>query len=189
MKWIAGALAFVFVVIPMTAFFVGFMVQAWAPFWIGQRGPMPPSVVTGGQGPDVIDIGTLPLAPVLGPRPIVSDHERYQLALAAGFSLEEAITATAISIAENGGGNPAALSPRNRNGTFDLGLWQINSIHWPKYGGEQALVDPLNNARAAHGIYVGSGWCAWSTYDARCGVGHNGAYANYLSRARSAALP
>lgn len=117
----------------------------------------------------------------------VTDAYRYQLALAAGWTSAEAIIATAISIAEDGSGDPAALSGRNRNGTFDLGLWQINSAHWPTYGGQQALIDPANNARAGHAIYASAGWCSWSTYETSCGVGYTGTYRAFLTRAMTAA--
>jgi hypothetical protein len=124
--------------------------------------------------------------PVIAPG-AVTDVERYQLALAAGFSPVDAITATAISIAEDGSGDPAAMSPKNRNGTFDLGLWQINSSHWPEFGGQAALVIPANNARAAFAIFARAGWCSWSTYLASCGVGYTGAFAAFIGRARAAA--
>jgi hypothetical protein len=124
--------------------------------------------------------------PIIAPG-AVSDVERYQLALAAGFSAADAITATAISIAEDGSGDPAAMSPRNRNGTFDLGLWQINSSHWPEFGGPAALAIPANNARAAFAIFARAGWCSWSTYLTSCGVGYTGAFAAFVGRARAAA--
>jgi hypothetical protein len=160
-------------------------VQAWAPFWFGQQQTLPITLIGGTGGNDV---GDIPLAPILGPQPIVSDHQRYLLALGAGWSLDEALTATAISIAEDGGGDPAALSPKNKNGTFDFCLWQVNSSWWPRFGGQAALADPQTCANAAHVIYTIQGWCAWSTYDARCGPGHGGQYAAYLSRARAAAF-
>ncbi len=183
MKWIVGTLAFLFGPALLLAFFIGYVAQAWGPFWIGQQGD---TLALGVEG---VDIGNLPLAPVLGPHPIVSDRDRYQLALAAGFSPDEAITATAISIAEDGGGDPAALSAPNRDGSRDFCLMQVNSGWWPRFGGMQALADPLTCFRAARTIYGIQGWCAWSTYDARCGPGHTGSYGANLSRARSAALP
>jgi hypothetical protein len=136
--------------------------------------------------PIPIDGGAAPPMPILPPG-AVTDVERYQLALGAGFSPADAITATALSIAEDGSGNPAAMSPRNRNGTFDLGLWQINSSHWPEFGGAEALAIPANNARAAVAIFARAGWCSWSTYLASCGVGYTGAFAAFIGRARAAA--
>jgi hypothetical protein len=117
----------------------------------------------------------------------VTDVERFLLARAAGFSSLEAITATAISIAEDGSGNPTALSPRNSNGTFDFCLWQVNSSWWPRFGGQSALANPQTCAAAADVIFQIQGWCAWSTFEASCGRGHTGAYAAFMGRARIAA--
>jgi hypothetical protein len=187
MRWIVVSLLIVFGPILFGSLLVGLFVQAWAPFWFGQQQTLPITLISGG-GVTGDDIGNIPLAPILGPQPIVSDHQRYLLALGAGFSLDEALTATAISIAEDGGGDPAALSPKNKNGTFDLGLLQINSSWWPQCGGQAALVVPANNFACGHHVYTLQGWCAWSTYDARCGPGHTGSYSAYLSRARAAAF-
>lgn len=179
MKWLIGGLAIVFGPVMFVSFLSALFVQAWSPIWFGQQG-----------GPiKALPIGDLPLLPPPnGPAPVITDAYRYQLALAAGFSQAEAETATAISIAENGGGDPAALSGVNFDGSRDLGLWQINSGWWPRFGGQTALSDPQANAHAAHTIYGLQGWCAWSTYDTACGRGHNSAYRNYLARARAAAL-
>ncbi len=168
---------------------LGMLSSPWAPYWFSHEAISGGgTIAAGGEQPAVTEIGDLPLGPVLGPHPLVSDRDRYQLALAAGFSAEEAITATAISIAEDGGGDPAAEHV-NKDGSIDKGLWQVNSRWFSQFGGREALADPLNNARAAHAIYGIQGWCAWSTYDARCGLGHGGQYGSYLSRARAAALP
>jgi hypothetical protein len=94
----------------------------------------------------------------------VSDEMRYQLALRAGFQGSDAVTATAISIAENPAGDPAVMSGQNRNGTYDLGLWQINSAWWPQFGGQQALTDGVINARAAYQVFLQQGFNAWCTY-------------------------
>lgn len=118
----------------------------------------------------------------------VSVAERYQLALAAGWSPAEAIIATAIAMAENGAGDPRALSPKNWDGSRDLGLWQINSGWWSQFGGQEALSVPLTNALAAHAIFLRQGWCAWSTYGtpATCyGIaGHNNSYSGFLACAQ-----
>jgi hypothetical protein len=118
---------------------------------------------------------------------VVSDVQRFVLAINAGWSPADAITATALSIAEDGSGNPAAMSPRNSNGTYDFCLWQVNSAWWPQFGGEQALSDPQTCANAAHVIYLRQGWCAWSTYERSCGAGHTGAYLAFVSCARAIA--
>lgn len=165
-----GALLFVLFMAPM----IGLLAQPLAPFWLGQRTTAPGAI-------------SVPVEGFPSGQPEVSDEQRYSLALAAGWSALEAITATAISIAENGSGNPAALSGLNRDGSRDLGLWQINSGWWPQFGGPQALTNPANNARAAYAIYQRQHWCAWSTYLASCGPGHTGSYAAFMGRAERAA--
>ncbi|HEY1298226.1 MAG TPA: transglycosylase SLT domain-containing protein, partial [Chloroflexota bacterium] len=152
---------------------------------IASHAPMPHGFVPG--------VTSIPLdASAVVPMPIVrpgavTDVQRYQLARGAGFSPTDAITATAISIAEDGSGDPAAMSPANRNRTYDLGLWQINSSHWLEFGGPTALIDPSNNARAAYAIFARAGWCSWSTYLTSCGAGYTGAFAAFVGRARVAA--
>jgi hypothetical protein len=157
---------------------VGMHSQAWAGFWFGVRAEAP---VVGAPA----DSDSLMPPAVSG---AVTDVQRYQLARAAGFNAADAIIATALSIAENGSGNPAAMSGRNWNGTYDLGLWQVNTIWWAQFGGKEALVDPMTNARAAFYIYNRQGWCAWSTYERTCTSSHAGTYRLFLERARAASL-
>lgn len=158
---------------------IGILVDPWSPFrlsgQVGQISAAPPAEAT-------------PFDPISIPviHGGVTDAFRYQLARAAGWNPAEAIVAVAISIAEDGSGDPAAMSPMNTNRTFDLGLWQINSSHWSSCGGQQALVDPFTNAHCGHNIYASAGWCSWSTYETSCGVGYTGAYRAYLSRAQAA---
>ena len=82
---------------------------------------------------------------------------------------------------------PAAISPPNWNKTFDLGLWQINSSHWGQSaacGSRDELVVPINNARCAMSILgPGLNYCAWSTFEASCGVGHTSAYRAFMAGA------
>lgn len=143
--------------------------------------------VSGGSGETAVLVPRSITALVLSAG-VVSDAERYQLARGAGWSAADAIVATAISIAEDGSGDPSALSGANFNGTRDFGLWQINSIHWAKCGGQAALAVPAVNAACAFGIFgPGRNWCAWSTYERSCGLGHTGSYLAFLGRARAAA--
>jgi Lysozyme like domain len=179
MKWLVAGVP----VLWFLSLMVGWAVQPWAPFWFGQQ----TGAITVQPGAP-FDPPGIPLEPPVITGSRVSDAERYQLALAVGFTTEQAITATAISIAEDGSGDPAIMSPQNSNGTYDLGLWQINSSHWKDYGGPQALTVPINNARAAFGIAGPHlNWCAWSTYERSCGRGYTGAYANFLACARAIA--
>jgi len=177
MWWIVGALtAFLLVMSPV----MGYLAQPWAPFWLKGANAVPPPVVVS-SNEQTVDLDNL--APIVG---MVSDSQRYRLARAAGWGTEDAIIATAISIAENGSGNPSALSGENFDKSRDLGLWQINSGWWPQFGGHAALIDPWRNVQAAYYIKGRQGWCAWSTYLASCGAGHTGSYAAFLGRARAA---
>jgi hypothetical protein len=137
-----------------------------------------------------------PIPGFVGPLPVfevapgaVSDVDRYRLAVSAGFVADEAILAVAVSIAEDGSGRPDAVSPPNWNLTRDIGLMQINSAHIDGVSipSMEWLFVPINNFRAGFAIRLRQGWCAWSTYLASCGVGHNGAFAAYMGRARQAA--
>lgn len=170
---VVGIGLFVLLMAPM----LGMLMQPFAAWYFGQRA----TTTTAGGVP--IDVGTLPVGDVPG----VSDAQRYALAVTSGWSAVQAITATAISIAEDGSGNPLALSGVNRDGSRDFGLWQINSGWWPRFGGMTALGEPSANARAAYAIYQRQGWCAWSTYERSCGPGHTGSYAAFMARAERAA--
>lgn len=184
MKWIL-ILVGVTICAPMifNAALFGMLVSPWAPWrFSGHVGP----VVGDGVGsvPVVVDPGDL----VTG-HGFVSDFQRFQLAIAAGWNVADAITAVAISIAEDNSGDPAALSGANFDNSRDLGLLQINSAHWPSCGGSQALIDPITNFKCGHAIYDRQGWCAWSTYETSCPArGHTGSWRAFLDRARAASL-
>lgn len=165
---------------------VGFLVQPWAPWWIGQKNTDVATMPIGGTT-DPVSIA--PVAPVIGGAH-VTDEERYALALAVGFTREQAIIATALSIAEDGSGDPSAVSRPNFDHSVDNGLWQINSGHIGQCGitSQQWLFDPMNNARAAFCVAgPHMNWCAWSTYEMSCGVGHNGSYRAFLACAQAIA--
>jgi cell wall-associated NlpC family hydrolase len=115
--------------------------------------------------------------------PRMSPEDIYAVALKAGFSPEQAVTFTAISLAESGG-DPSV----NAAGTEDSrGLWQINvspGVRPNKWGD---LYDPLINARAAYEVSGGGrNIQPWSVTHARnAGAGRD--YHSYLDEARSAA--
>lgn len=184
-KYVVYAVVGLFVVayLEVTAATTAIIAQPWGQFWLAG------GTTTGGTSATipatVVDLGQPPT-----PHPgFVSDVERAQIARAAGFPLTDLVLAVAISFAEDTSGDPAAMSPRNRNGTFDLGLFQINSIHWTNCGGQAALVVPMVNAVCAVGILgPGRNWCAWSTYEESCGVGHTGSYRAFMARARAAVV-
>lgn len=183
MRWIAAALAFPLFMAPI----LGYLSSPWAPFWLHGSNSIPPPILID-PGVPAVPFDPDNLNPLRGH---VTDAQRFQLARVAGFSHADAIIATAISIAENGSGNPAATSGRNDNGTYDLGLWQINTIWWAQFGGPEVLRDPWRNAQAAYYIKGRQGWCAWSTYGPGCpahgcGVGPPSCYRTYIPRAEVA---
>jgi hypothetical protein len=179
MRWLLVAMGAALVgPILMAAPLIGMMASPWGPFWFGERAAT------------TIDVGGQTAAPVDVPQiahGFVSDRQRYLLARAAGWTFQEATTAVAVSIAEDGSGDPAAMSGRNTDGSFDFCLWQVNSRWHQRFGGTAALADPFTCAQAAHTIYGIQGWCAWSTFERGCGPGHTGAYVAFLGRARVAA--
>jgi Lysozyme like domain len=119
----------------------------------------------------------------------LSPLEILTLALGAGFSPdgEEAITATAIALAESSG-NPNAHNDVPPDDSF--GLWQINMLgalgpdRREKLGlsRNEELFDPPTNARAARFVFneAGQKFRPWSTFT-------NGAFKDHLSAARDAA--
>lgn len=187
MKWVAlGTCSLMMLFVAQQ---IAYWSQPWAMWWAQKPGTEVRAITA-----PTLDLPSFELEPRdpsdLMPPVIagnVTDVQRYQLARAAGWTAEQAVLAAAISIAENGSGNPAALSAENFDKSRDLGLWQINSGWWPRFGGSAALIVPVNNASAAHTIYTLQGWCAWSTYDASCGRGHTGSYRAFMARAEVAA--
>lgn len=97
-----------------------------------------------------------------------------QTAANAGFKGNQIVMATAIALAESGG-NTAAIGYDN-DGSHDVGLWQINSIHGYS---DAAMQDPAQNAAAAYSISSsGTNWSPWSTFG-------TGAYLKYMATAMS----
>jgi hypothetical protein len=108
------------------------------------------------------------------------DRQIATVARQAGFTGPDLATAVAVCLAESGG-NPDALSPPNRNGTRDHGLWQINSVHKGLLA-QGNWRNPVDNARMAYSIYKGRGntFKPWSAYN-------NGKHMLFMPRAKVAA--
>lgn len=95
---------------------------------------------------------------------------------AAGGAKRYQALAAAVGMAESGG-RPRAVN-RNRDGSIDRGLWQINSVH-----GALSTFDELGNAHAAVKISRGgTDWSAWVAYA-------SGAYRRHLKEGIPADLP
>ncbi len=101
-----------------------------------------------------------------------------------GGAPEEAEMMAAIAMAESSG-RPDIINRVNANGTWDIGLWQINTVHQGAFGLPtcdkppvegpltEHLRDPANNARAAVKIRAAQGFKAWVSYK-------TGAYMKYM---------
>lgn len=81
--------------------------------------------------------------------------------LHAGGPPKVARIMAAIALAESGGRVNAKGGP-NADGSYDYGLWQINSSHG--YNVQKLTHDPEYNARAAVAVFRSQGLQAWSTY-------------------------
>jgi hypothetical protein len=87
----------------------------------------------------------------------------WQNLIAKYFPQEEVVNALKIASKENGAGDPGRTH-RNRNGTVDYGLFQINSVHAAKVGGNlEKLKDPETNVKVAFQIWQEQGWRPWTT--------------------------
>jgi hypothetical protein len=115
----------------------------------------------------------------------LSPERIYAYSRGAGFSRDEAVTATAIALAESGG-RPRAHNPHPPDDSYCL--MQINMLG--RLGPQRRaryhlrantdLYDPATCMRVAYGISAaGSDWRPWTTYT-------QGTYRRYLARANQA---
>lgn len=98
--------------------------------------------------------------------PVLTIREIYDVARAAGFGEREAVTWTALALAESGGVSNAV----GERGGRTVGLWQID-IAVGQDGRWGDLADPRNNARAAFQISRrGTDLSAWTTTHVAAGT-------------------
>jgi len=103
-----------------------------------------------------------------------SDRRGSGFAKQAGFTGKPLVTAVALAKAESGW-NRCCYSATN-----DLGLWQINKIHWKSFGGRDTLYDKSTNARAAFKLWSDkSSFMSWNAYK-------DGSYKKFLKEAQQA---
>lgn len=102
-----------------------------------------------------------------------------QYAMAAGFTGNALLTAVEVSFAEDTSHATNAQSPLNSDGSYDRGLWQINSKAHANYS-DADMYDGQKNAEAAYTISShGTNWAPWTTYK-------NGAYLRFKKQAEDA---
>mmetsp|Transcript_2396 Transcript_2396/g.4378 ORF Transcript_2396/g.4378 Transcript_2396/m.4378 type:complete len:147 (+) Transcript_2396:66-506(+) len=65
----------------------------------------------------------------------------------------------------------ANAANENSNGSFDVGLWQINDMNWASCSGGKAPCSPSDNLNCAKKVFGwgGNTWSLWSTCG-KCGV-------------------
>lgn len=78
------------------------------------------------------------------------------------FGTWDCQVALAVMNAESGGDCEAFNV--NTNGTADIGLFQINSIHWDRFGGLHELTTCEGNLEAAYTIWEEQSWSPWVAY-------------------------
>ncbi len=115
--------------------------------------------------------------------PTLTANEIYNVCLAAGFTPDQAVTWTAIAMAESGGNTDA----HNPSGEDSWGLWQINIAPDVRGNPWGDLTDPANAARAAYEVSrQGTDMRPWTvTHAGNAGTSHD--YRQYMDEARAAA--
>lgn len=79
----------------------------------------------------------------------------------------------AIAIAKSESGLREQAWNANNNGTLDLGVFQVNSVHWDKDGcSMKELLDAKKNIDCAYSIYEAQGWHPWVVYQTGSFVGN-----------------
>lgn len=137
---------------------------------------------TGGIDPA---IGNIPVNAGYGSK--VSDVDIAKLAYNAGFRGEDVKWAVAVALAESGG-DAGAVNNKNRDGSVDRGLWQINSVHVGSGFDVTKAFDPAYNATWAKRIHQSAGntWKPWYAHTPRGAAYGSGPAKNHLPRATSA---
>jgi Lysozyme like domain len=112
--------------------------------------------------------------------PVLTDRQIAAVARSAGFPAAAAVYAVAITHPE-AGANSGAVQAGQPYATTGWGLWQITPGNSePQFGTDHALLNPLNNARAAHAKWsAAGGFSPWTTF-------MDGAYGPYLPGAEAA---
>lgn len=123
---------------------------------------------------------------------ILTPVEIYRLALQAGWNAKDAVTATAIALAESSGNTSVT------NSIGATGIWQIYDGSYPSAARKAQLDDPAENAKEAFAKWTAakrggaSGWCPWATYneDPSCAgqKGRVNTWRQFLAQATSAAV-
>lgn len=97
-----------------------------------------------------------------------TDLEKY---ICEKFGVADCKIALAIAKAESGMKETAFNL--NSDGSIDIGIFQINSIHWGKEGCQpKNLFDGYKNVDCAYKIWKAQGWEPWTTFKVRSYLKH-----------------
>lgn len=105
--------------------------------------------------------------------PAVISNCEQALPLLARYFGDDIRIAKAVMQAESSCNSQSDNSGLNTDGSNDVGLMQINSVHCPHLIRCEDRTNPEKNLQAARQIYNGSGWSAWSAYN-------SGSYRQFL---------
>lgn len=95
------------------------------------------------------------------PEDLETDTEKYIYEV---FGIEDYKIALAIARSESGL-REDAINAYNTNGTIDVGIFQINSVHFSKEGCSLKEVATMQgNVDCAYSIYKQSGWNPWVVF-------------------------
>ena len=96
--------------------------------------------------------------------PILSWEQVAAAALLGGWNDSQAVVAASITQPESSR-DDTNIQPGQPYATTGWGLWQITPGNSePQFGINNAMLNPLNNAKAGHAKYVSQGWSAWTTW-------------------------
>ena len=104
-----------------------------------------------------------PLADVIDEPVVFKDLTETEQMILDTFGLENYKIARAIAKAESGLRCDAMHV--NSNNTVDYGLFQLNSLHWKRFGGLEKLVTCEQQIKAAYELYLEQGWNPWVVYN------------------------
>ena len=96
--------------------------------------------------------------------PVLSWAQVAAAAVLGGWSYSDAVIAVSITQPESSR-DDTVIQQGQPYATTGWGLWQItpgNSV--PQFGINNAMLNPLNNAKAGHFKWQGNGWWPWTTW-------------------------
>lgn len=80
---------------------------------------------------------------------------------------------TALAVAKAESGLKENAYGVNRNGTIDIGVFQVNEVHWDKPGcSPKELFDAESNVDCAYKLFQEQGWNPWVVYNERTYLNH-----------------